>query len=64
NFTNNNALSGGLFTLAASGNDLNLIFTAAGGPGPSAVPEPGTWAAAALLAGAAFMRWRRRKQVS
>ena len=33
--------------------------------GPAAVPEPGTWAAAALLAGgAAFMRWRRRKQVS
>jgi len=33
---------------------------------PSApVPEPGTWAAAALLAGGAgFMRWRKRKQVS
>jgi hypothetical protein len=33
---------------------------------PSApVPEPGTWAAAALLAsGAGFMRWRKRKQVS
>ena len=31
----------------------------------NAVPEPGTWAAAALLAGAAaFMRWRKRKQVS
>ena len=29
------------------------------------VPEPGTWAAAALLAGgAAFMRWRRRAKVS
>lgn len=27
-----------------------------------AIPEPGTWAAAALLAGgAAFMRWRKRK---
>jgi hypothetical protein len=26
------------------------------------VPEPGTWAAAALLAGAAgYVRWRRRK---
>jgi len=34
-------------------------------PVPTAVPEPGTWAAAALLAGgAAFMRWRRRAQVS
>jgi hypothetical protein len=31
----------------------------------AAVPEPGTWAAAALLAGGAgFMRWRKRKQVS
>jgi hypothetical protein len=28
---------------------------------PAAIPEPGTWAAAALLAGgAAFMRWRKR----
>ena len=27
-----------------------------------AVPEPGTWAAAALLAGgAAFVRWRKRR---
>jgi len=33
-----------------------------GGPGPEPIPEPGTWAAAALLAGgAAFMRWRRRR---
>lgn len=32
---------------------------------PAAVPEPGTWAAAALLAGgAAFMRWRKRAKVS
>ncbi|MGA1124293.1 MAG: PEP-CTERM sorting domain-containing protein, partial [Chthoniobacterales bacterium] len=30
-----------------------------------AVPEPGTWAAAALLVGgAAFMRWRKRAKVS
>ena len=30
--------------------------------GSAAVPEPGTWAAAALLAGGAgFMRWRKRK---
>ena len=57
-----NALNGGSFSLAQSGNDLNLVFTAAGG---AAVPEPGTWAAAALLAGgAAFMRWRRRGKVS
>jgi len=33
--------------------------------GPAAVPEPGTWAAAALLVGGAgLMRWRKRKQVS
>ena len=32
---------------------------------PAAVPEPGTWAAAALLTGgAAFMRWRRRAKVA
>jgi hypothetical protein len=32
------------------------------GSGPAPVPEPGTWAAAALLAGgAAFMRWRKRR---
>ena len=31
----------------------------------SSVPEPGTWATAALLAGgAAFMRWRKRTKVS
>lgn len=30
--------------------------------GPEPIPEPGTWAAAALLAGgAAFMRWRKRR---
>jgi hypothetical protein len=41
------------------------ILAGAGGPGPAAVPEPGTWAAAASLAvGAGFMRWRKRKQVS
>jgi autotransporter-associated beta strand protein len=56
-----NSLGGGTFTLVQNGNDLNLVFTAAGG---AAVPEPGTWAAAALLAGgAAFMRWRRRRSV-
>jgi len=32
--------------------------------GSVAVPEPGTWAAAALLAGGAgFMRWRKRAKV-
>jgi hypothetical protein len=57
------ALGGGSFSIAQSldGKDLNLVFTAAGG---APIPEPGTWAAAALLAGgAAFMRWRKRAKV-
>ena len=53
-----NDLNGGTFSLVQSGNNLNLVFI-------KAVPEPGTWAAAALLAGgAAFMRWRKRNKVS
>ena len=54
-----NPLNGGSFSIAQSGNNLNLVFTSAGG---QPIPEPGTWAAAALLVGgAAFMRWRKRK---
>ena len=35
------------------------------GSGGEPIPEPGTWAAAALLAGgAAFMRWRKRARAS
>jgi autotransporter-associated beta strand protein len=46
----------------AVGGDQGLFITYAGGGQP--VPEPGTWAAAAMLAGAAgYMRWRRRKEV-
>lgn len=57
-----NALNGGAFSLAQSGNDLNLVFTAAGG---APIPEPGTCAAAALLVGgAAFLRWRKRAKVA
>jgi autotransporter-associated beta strand protein len=57
-----NDLAGGTFSVLQNGNNLNLVFTAAGG---AAVPEPGTWAAAALLAGgAAFMRWRKRNKAS
>ena len=42
-----------------------LIGTSSFGPAPEPVPEPGTWAAAALLVGgAAFMRWRKRAKVS
>ncbi|MFM8683681.1 MAG: hypothetical protein ACKOEG_07875, partial [Chthoniobacterales bacterium] len=33
-------------------------------PGPAAVPEPGTWAAGALLTiGAVIAFWRRRKSL-
>ena len=43
----------------------NVAILAGAGPGPAAVPEPGTWAAAALLVGgAAFMRWRKRAKVA
>jgi hypothetical protein len=42
----------------------NVAILAGAGPS-AAVPEPGTWAAAALLAGgAAFMRWRKRAKVA
>jgi fibronectin-binding autotransporter adhesin len=64
-FTNNNSLGTGLFSLASDGNNLNLLFDPNGGVGPEPIPEPGTWAAAALLAGAAgYVRWRRRKEQS
>ena len=56
NFTNN-SLNGGLFALElGEGNtSLNLVYN-------TAVPEPGTWLAATLLAGAAgFRAWRKRK---
>ncbi|MFM8458801.1 MAG: PEP-CTERM sorting domain-containing protein, partial [Chthoniobacterales bacterium] len=46
---------------AIDGGQGLFVTYAAGGGQP--VPEPGTWAAAALLAGAAgYVRWRRRKQ--
>ena len=47
-----NDLLGGTFGLQVVGNDLQLTFTTA------AVPEPGTWAAAALLVALASARWR------
>jgi len=48
-----NDLLGGAFALRVSGNDLQLTFTA--------VPEPGTWAAAALLSALTLARWRRSR---
>ena len=49
-----NDLLGGGFGLRVTGNNLELTFTA--------VPEPGTWAAAALLVAVAMgvRRWRKR----
>jgi hypothetical protein len=44
---------------------VGVAILAGAGAGPAAVPEPGTWAAAALLAGgAAFVRWRKRAKVA
>ena len=52
-----NMLSDGTFSVLQSGHDLNLVFTSS-----VPIPEPGTWAAAVLLAvGAAFARRRKRK---
>ncbi len=57
-FSAHNNISGGLFALELGDSNTGLYLTYKSG---SAVPEPGTWAAAALLAGgAAFVRWRRR----
>ena len=54
-----NLLANGTFSVVQSGNDLNLVFTSASAP----IPEPGTWAAAVLLAGGgAYLRWRRRRK--
>jgi autotransporter-associated beta strand protein len=52
-----NDLFGGVFGVRVTGNDLELTYTAS-----SAVPEPGTWAAAALLVAVAVgvRRWRKR----
>ena len=58
-FAAHNNISGGLFALELRDNDKGLYLTYSSG---APVPEPGTWAAAALLAGgAAFVRWRRKR---
>jgi len=54
-----------IYTAGLAGNSVSTLgYTYEPYVDPSAaVPEPGTWAAAALLAGgAAFMRWRKRRQ--
>ena len=51
---------GNLFSLAADANNIYLSYGALGAP----IPEPGTWAAALLLAGAAgYVQWRRRSSL-
>jgi len=50
----------GAFSVGASPTYMNFATTA-----PAAVPEPGTWAAAVLLAGGAgYIRWRKRAKVA
>ena len=52
----------GQFANETEGSTFGNLSIQSGTYGPTAVPEPGTWAAAALLVGgAAFARWRRRK---
>ena len=57
-FATSNNLNGGIFSLETQGNQLFLLYDGVGG---AAVPEPGTWAAGALLLAAAVLRWRRRR---
>ena len=60
---NNSGMTGTLIDWAYESTP-NVAILAGAGPS-AAVPEPGTWAAAALLAsGAAFMRWRKRAKVA
>jgi hypothetical protein len=60
NFTLNSSLfvgATGTFAIEERTGGLFLTYTAGAQP----IPEPGTWAAAALLAGAAgWVRWRRK----
>lgn len=59
NFVND--ISGGLFALELRNDNKDLYLTYSGSP----IPEPGTWTAAALLAGmAGFMRWRNRRRIA
>jgi len=54
------------FTIDGTGGQGLATITSFEAPGGgAAVPEPGTWAAAALLVGGAgFMRWRKRAKVA
>lgn len=59
NFSAYNNISGGLFALELRDDNKGLYLTYKGG---EPVPEPGTWAVAALLAAAAFAASRRKVQ--
>lgn len=53
------------FSVEKTGGGDTAGFTLSGTAPPLVVPEPGTWAAAALLVGgAAFIRWRKRAKNS
>jgi hypothetical protein len=61
---NNSGITGTLIDWAYESTP-NAAILAGAGPGPAAVPEPGTWAAAALLVGGAgYVRWRKRAKVA
>jgi len=56
--------SGGLWSAYNSGETFSLSLVASQGT-PEPIPEPSTWAAAALLIGlAGYVRWRRRAQAA
>jgi hypothetical protein len=61
-FTTYNPGGTGLFSLEVSEAEDALFLTYRAGAAP--VPEPGTWAAAALLLGAAGLHWRQRHRAS
>jgi MYXO-CTERM domain-containing protein len=49
-------------SLVPTDEGANVGFRVASAASVEAIPEPGTWAAAVLLAGAAgYVRWRRRR---
>jgi hypothetical protein len=66
--TSANSIRVGFVNTSGMGSGTPSINTSdffTGDGGSAAVPEPGTWAAAALLVGgAAFMRWRKRAKVA
>lgn len=61
--TTNSMVTGtGVSVIGPTESDNNYAVLVQGTSGAAPVPEPGTWAAAALLAaGATFARWRRGK---